>query len=339
MKNKKFLSIFIVLLIVSCNNKNKQNIPVEPDQEINTNEKNNSLEKERTQPDLSFLIELIGKYPTQENIFKNKILTKRLSEINDFNFDKMVQNWNKETPISMNDQIIHSSGCKDSDCASNGYELFIDLKNDNINVFYFRGNTLRVYTEKDWIALPKIFEDELEIKKSNAKIGSIDDTESTYDITPLTYSPHNSNKETANKISVFLKDILKSDLDIMSEEQRKFQYEEVDLNGDGIKEYLVGFKNSYFCGSGGCTFYLLHNNGSVITIFTVSDAPFIVMVESKTNGWKDLLVKSDGALRLLKFNGKTYPNNPSVATVFNNIPSDDAYRLLWDEFPIPYFNF
>ncbi len=125
----------------------------------------------------------------------------------------------------------------------------------------------------------------------------------------------------------------------MTEEQREFQYEEVDLNGDGTKEYLVGFKNSYFCGSGGCTFYLLHNNGSVITIFTVSDTKFIAMVKSKTNGWKDLLVKSNGSLRHLKFDGKTYPKNPSVAPVFNGVPSDDAHRLLWDEFPIPYFIF
>jgi len=339
MKKTNFLSFFIVLLIVSCNNKKTQDTPQETDQEIYTNEKNNSMEKEVNQPSLSFLTELTGKYPSQENIFENEVLSKRLSELNNFNFDKMVKNWNKETPISIKDQIIHSSGCKDNDCPSNGYELFVDLENDNINVYYFRGNTLRVYTEKDWIELPKIFEDELEIKKSNAKIGSIDDTDSTYDITPLSYSPHNSNKVTANKISVFLKDLLKDDLNIMTEEQREFQYEEVDLNGDGTKEYLVGFKNSYFCGSGGCTFYLLHNNGSVITIFTVSDGPFIVMVESKTNGWKDILVKSNGSLRHLKFDGKTYPKNPSVAPVFNGIPSDDAYILLWDEFPIPYFNF
>ncbi len=184
MKKNNFVSFFLVLLIVSCNYKKKQDTPQETDQEIYTNGKNNSLEKEVTQPDLSFLIELTGKYPSQENIFKNEVLSKRLSELDNFNFNKMVKNWNKETPISIKDQIIHSSGCKDNDCPSNGYELFIDLKNDNINVYYFRGNTLRVYTEKDWIELPKIFQDELEIKKSNAKIGSIDETESTYDITP-----------------------------------------------------------------------------------------------------------------------------------------------------------
>ncbi len=128
--------------------------------------------------------------------------------------------------------------------------------------------------------------------------------------------------------------LLKDDLKIMSKNQRKFQYEEVDLNGDSKKEYLIGFKNSYFCGSGGCTYYLLQNNGAVITIFTISDAPFIAL-NSTTNGWRDLLVKSNSSLRVLKFNGKTYPSNPSIAKVFIEIPSDDSYRLLWDKFPIP----
>ena len=159
-------------------------------------------------------------------------------------------------------------------------------------------------------------------------------------VPPERYSPHNSNMEVAAKIRGFLTtDLLKNDLNLMTKDQRKFQYEEVDLNGDNKNEYLVGFKNSYFCGSGGCTFYLLQNDGAVITVFTVSDAPFIAMVKAKTNGWKDLLVKSDGSLRILKFDGKTYPSNPSMAPNFTEIPSDDAYRLLWDEFPIPTFKF
>jgi len=183
----------------------------------------------------------------------------------------------------------------------------------------------------------KAIENTDEIKTPKSKLIDPDPGDG---VPPERYSPHNSNMDVAAKIRGFLtSNLLKDDLNLMTNDQRKFQYEEVDLNGDEIKEYLVGFKNSYFCGSGGCTYYLLKNDGAIITVFTVSDAPFIVMVASKTNGWKDLLVKSDGSLRYLKFNGKTYPSNPSVEPIFKEIPSDDAYRLLWDEFPIPYFNF
>ncbi len=186
-------------------------------------------------------------------------------------------------------------------------------------------------------------QDNIEVKKvekTTENKSELIDPDPDDGVSPDRYSPNNSNIEIADKIRTYLTtNLLKDDLQLMTEDQRKFQYEAVDLNGDGIKEYLVGFKNSYFCGSGGCTFYLLQNDGSVITIFTVSDAPFIAMISSKTNGWKDLLVNSDGSLRLLQFDGKTYPSNPSVAPKFTEIPSDDAYRLLWDEYPIPYFKF
>ncbi len=123
-------------------------------------------------------------------------------------------------------------------------------------------------------------------------------------VPPEQYSPHNSTMEVAAKIRKFLTDdLLKNDLKLISKDQRKFQYEEVDLNDDGKKEYLVEFKNSYFCGSGGCTFYLLNNDGTIITIFSVSDTPFIAL-KNKTNGWRDLLVNSNRALRSLKFDGK-----------------------------------
>jgi len=158
-------------------------------------------------------------------------------------------------------------------------------------------------------------------------------------VPPEQYSPHNSNIQTAARIRKFLtEDLLKDELKLMTEADRKFQYEEVDLNEDGKKEYLVGLENPYFCGTGGCTFYLLNNDGSVITVFSVSEAPFIAMFQ-KTNGWRDLLVKSNGAMRILKYNGKTYPSNPSMAPEFKQRPRDDAYRLLWDEYPIPTFKF
>ena len=336
----KFLFISLLFLLCSCSELKKERPKF-----LDKKTQENDIQEVQTIPEAAplhgmyFLNELIGKYPTQEKIFTNEILSNRLKKINNLDFDKLLANWNTETPLTVEDQIIHASGCKDNNCPSNAYELFIDLVNDNINVYYFRGNTLKVYTEKEWITLPKKFNDEIEIKKYDAKIGNLNDSESAYNIYPKSYSPHNSNIEIAEKISFFLKDLLKDDLSIMTEDQREFQYEEVDLNNDGVKEYLVGFKNSYFCGTGGCTFYLLQNDGSVVTMFTVSDAPFIAMVKAKTNGWRDLLVKSNGSLRQLKFNGKTYPSNPGRLKEFKEIPSDDAYRLLWDEFAIPFFIF
>ena len=198
LKNVNYILIIGFILFYNCNNNKKENqsIPTETKQEIEAETKqeieinnepktNQQMEiNSKSKPDSLYFNVLLGKYPTQVELFKNEILASRLKNINRFDYDALIANWNTETPITIEDQIIHASGCKAHNCPSSGYELFIDLKNNNINVYHFRSNTLRVYTEKDWISLPKGFSNEIETKKSNAKIGSTsDDMESTYNIT------------------------------------------------------------------------------------------------------------------------------------------------------------
>lgn len=185
MKNFIYVIFLLLFTFFSCTEikKEKQTTPIET--EINNKPKTNQQmgTSSKSKPDSLYFNALLGKYPTQVGLFENEILASRFKNINRLDYEALVANWNTETPITIEDQIIHASGCKAHNCPSSGYELFIDLKNDNINIYHFRSNTLRVYTEKDWITLPKGFSNEIEIKKSNAKIGSTsDDMESTYNI-------------------------------------------------------------------------------------------------------------------------------------------------------------
>lgn len=131
--------------------------------------------------------------------------------------------------------------------------------------------------------------------------------------------------------------ILKADLPVMSRDQRRFKLESVDLNGDGKFEHFVYFQNNYFCGTGGCSFFLLNHQGQLITRFTVSEAPVIVLT-SKTHRWRDLLLTHKGKTYKLRFDGKRYPGNPSVAPAYNlDIKADKVseVRYLFSETPVP----
>ncbi|WJS96607.1 hypothetical protein NYQ10_09120 [Flavobacterium johnsoniae] len=108
--------------------------------------------------------------------------------------------------------------------------------------------------------------------------------------------------------------LLKSDLPALTKDDRYFYYEEFDLNNDKKNEYFVGFSNSYFCGSGGCSGYILNNDGSVINKFTVTDFP-ICVTTSSTEKFYDLIFESGGKFHLLKMKGGKYPSNPSVQEV------------------------
>jgi len=123
---------------------------------------------------------------------------------------------------------------------------------------------------------------------------------------------------------------LKDDLQFLSENDRKFQMYTIDLNGDGKDEYFVRLLGSYFCGSGGCTFLLLDRYSEIITKFTVMRPPIYVSVE-KENGWRKLIVESEGKYKELVFDGKRYPSNPSVVADSKTQPGSDFEILFGDK--------
>lgn len=105
--------------------------------------------------------------------------------------------------------------------------------------------------------------------------------------------------------------LLVKDLPAMTKEDRYFYYEAFDLNNDQKDEYFVGFSNSYFCGSGGCSGYILNNDGTLINKFSVTDFPILVTTESSEKFY-NLLMKSVGQFHLIKMQNGKYPSNPSV---------------------------
>jgi hypothetical protein len=154
------------------------------------------------------------------------------------------------------------------------------------------------------------------------------------------YGINSSSKQTADLVKLTLQDLHKEDLQkgIIDSFGRRFIFFEYDLNDDGKKEIFVGLRGSYFCGSGGCTMYLLDDQGNTITKFSVSRD--VVIDNKKTNGFKDLFIYSGGKFRIVKFNGKTYPSNPSTLPALNVVPGDDLPRALnFVNEPYPWFTF
>jgi hypothetical protein len=176
---------------------------------------------------------------------------------------------------------------------------------------------------------------------SSVKKDTMVDPDITDTIPAEHYGINSSNMETAAIVRTTLQDIYKDDIakKFIDETSNKFVFFEYDLNDDGIKEILVGLRGSYFCGSGGCTQYVLDNKGKVVTVITVSDYP-VTIDSKKTNGWKDLIIYSGGKNRLVKFDGKKYPSNPSVLEEFKVIPGDGLPRALdFINEPYPWFRF
>lgn len=94
-----------------------------------------------------------------------------------------------------------------------------------------------------------------------------------------------------------------------------------DLDADGVPEALVYVSGERWCGSGGCHLIVLDREGRSwreVTSLTITWPP-IRLLETRTNGWRDIGVSvSGGGIRpryeaLLRFDGRSYPSNPSVS--------------------------
>ncbi len=94
---------------------------------------------------------------------------------------------------------------------------------------------------------------------------------------------------------------------------------EFDLDGDGTPEVLAYIGGPYWCGTGGCPLVVAKRDGDNLTQVlktSVTQLP-IGVLDSSTNGWRDLWVTTAGGGQLtgrrkLMYDGESYPTNPTA---------------------------
>ncbi len=93
----------------------------------------------------------------------------------------------------------------------------------------------------------------------------------------------------------------------------------VDLDGDGKDEVVAYVAGPMVCGTGGCPLFVFRQGQDeyeLVARMSVVQVPVRVSSQS-THGWRDLVVAVAGGGApagdvVLKFDGKTYPANPTV---------------------------
>jgi hypothetical protein len=110
--------------------------------------------------------------------------------------------------------------------------------------------------------------------------------------------------------------------EVYSEDEGEARYflKWFDLNGDGIPEAVVHVVGPHVCGTGGCdTHIFARRSGGYRLVSTVElSRPLVIASPRRTHGWRNLIVFVAGGGILpgyyaeLRFNGRTYPDNPTV---------------------------
>lgn len=168
-KQKQLLLLFLTSFIVlSCKKEITKDIPTTDSTSIRTE----ALKTDSTilNP-VDSLNNLVSKSVIGTQFLTKSSLAPRLKTLLGADYDQLVKDWNTETPFEKQGNILHAWGCKQHDCTTYSYDLFIDVKNNKINVYKFSESKLTVFKEDNFeIEIKDAFLKDLNTKKENAAI-------------------------------------------------------------------------------------------------------------------------------------------------------------------------
>lgn len=160
-----FIVAFVFLMLISCKKETLKSVPTTDSTSIITH----ALKSDSVVLNPSDTLKsLVDKSVIGTHLLTQSSITPRLKALLGTDFDQMVNYWNTETPFTIEENILHASGCKQHDCNTYSYDLYIDTKNNKINVYKFSKSKLTVFAEDDFhIVLKDSLLQDLNTKKMN----------------------------------------------------------------------------------------------------------------------------------------------------------------------------
>ncbi|MTI65232.1 MAG: hypothetical protein FH753_01360 [Firmicutes bacterium] len=122
------------------------------------------------------------------------------------------------------------------------------------------------------------------------------------------------------------------------QENIRYYYNKVDLDGDGIDEIFAYVVGSFVCGTGGCSSVIFKQEGeeyNLLARFSLVNNPIIIS-NNKTKGYRDIIMNVYGGgiesfFALLKYDGSTYPSNPSIQPKVEPGTKVDGLAIIADD--------
>ncbi len=144
-----------------------------------------------------------------------------------------------------------------------------------------------------------------------------------------------SDRSRLEKVEEIMADLIPEDLENLS-----FLEVAVNLDNDyKTQEYLLMVLGSLYCGSGGCSLFIINENGELLSRTSVVKLPIYTVlptIEESQAGkgdWNDLFVWSRGMRRLVADEQGRYTSNASMGEEVEEsqiLDHPERYRLLLD---------
>ncbi|WJS94198.1 hypothetical protein NYQ10_19095 [Flavobacterium johnsoniae] len=165
----KYISLVLLstFIFISCKKEIIKSVPTTDSTSIKTE----ALKTDSTVLNpIDSLYTLVDKSVIGTQFLTKSSLAPRIKKLLGSDYEEMVKNWNTETPFEKQENILHAWGCKQHDCNSYSYDLYIDVKNNKINVYKFAESKLTVFKEDNFdIEIKDGLLKDLNIKKEDIK--------------------------------------------------------------------------------------------------------------------------------------------------------------------------
>lgn len=166
----KYFSLVILssFILISCKKETVKSLPTTDSTSIITH----ALQSDSAVINPSdTLNDLVDKSVIGTQFLTKSSLAPRLKKLLGADYEQMVKYWNTETPFEKQENILHAWGCKQHNCSTYSYDLFIDVKNNKINVYKFEKSKLTIFKEDDFeIEIKDNFLKDLNVKKENVEV-------------------------------------------------------------------------------------------------------------------------------------------------------------------------
>ncbi len=135
--NLKSLICILAVIIISCKDKKSSADASSKSNQDTAKIASTSIDTP-TPSNIKELASLAGQTPTQAKIFEIGNLNKRFEKLMGEHYEEFKSDWNQETPIMKDGEILYFIGCKANSCNDNKFFVMIDLVTDNINVIHMK---------------------------------------------------------------------------------------------------------------------------------------------------------------------------------------------------------
>lgn len=165
----KFISCLAVLFLMACSSKKESSTSSQTTSADSAALVQTQANGSPEPKSIKELENFIGQKPSQVQLFEKFDLNKRIEKVLGSELAAFKSDWNDETPILKDGEILYFTGCKTGACAENKYFMMLDLVENNFNIINIRNGRPRSFEEGAVIGMSdKVAEDFEKIRNAAA---------------------------------------------------------------------------------------------------------------------------------------------------------------------------